>query len=67
MDEKYLLLELLSEQIAQVEEELWEQTPIVQAEIQEARVAYQSGNYMTIDEYIAQSTCTGVDTEEELN
>ena len=51
-------------QIAQVKEELWEQAPIVRAEIQEARVAYQSGDYMTIDEYIVQRTCTGVDTGE---
>jgi len=31
-----------------------EKDPIVQAEIQEARNAYQIGDYVTIDEYIAQ-------------
>jgi len=48
------LWELLDEQMAQVEEEVWERDPTVQAEIQEARAAYQAGDYMTIDEYMAQ-------------
>jgi hypothetical protein len=43
----------LDEQIAQAEEEAWEQDPTVQAEIREARAAYQAGDYVTIDEYIA--------------
>jgi hypothetical protein len=33
---------------------LWERDPTVQAEIREARAAYQAGDYVTIDEYIAQ-------------
>ncbi len=53
LKEKYLLWELLSEQMAQAEESLWEQDPVVQAEIREARAAYQAGDYVTIDEYIA--------------
>lgn len=53
-EDKRRLWELLEEQIAQAEEELWEQDPTIQAEIQEARAAYQSGDYLTIDEYIAQ-------------
>lgn len=53
-EDKRRLWELLEEQIAQAEEELWEQDPAIQAEIQEARAAYQSGDYLTIDEYIAQ-------------
>ena len=48
------LWELLDEQMAQVEEEVWERDPTVQAEIQEARAAYQAGDYVTIDDYIAQ-------------
>ena len=32
---------------------LWERDPAVQAEIREARAAYQAGDYVTIDEYIA--------------
>ena len=52
--DKLRLWELLDQQIAQAEEEVWEQDPTVQAEIQKARAAYQAGDYMTIDEYIAQ-------------
>jgi hypothetical protein len=47
-------MELLDEQIGQAEEDLWEQNPTIQAEIQEARAAYEAGDYVTIDEYIAQ-------------
>ena len=54
LEEKRMLWEVLDEQIAQVEEELWEKDPAVQAEIREARAAYQAGDYITIDEYIAQ-------------
>jgi hypothetical protein len=52
--DKRRLWQLLNEQIAQAEEEVWEQDPMAQAEIQEARAAYQAGDYMTIDEYIVQ-------------
>jgi hypothetical protein len=52
--DKLRLWELLDEQIAQAEEKVWEQDPTVQAEIREARAAYQAGDYVTIDEYIAQ-------------
>jgi len=51
--EKLRLWELLDEQITRAEEELWEQDSTVQAEIREARAAYQSGDYVTIDEYLA--------------
>jgi len=54
MKDKFRLWELLDEQMAQTEEKTWEEDPIVQAEIQEARNAYQVGDYLTIDEYIAQ-------------
>jgi len=53
LEEKRRLWQLLDEEIAQAEEDLLEQDPTVQAEIQEARVAYQAGNYQTIEEYIA--------------
>ena len=42
--------------MAQAEEKTWEEDPSVQAEIQEARTAYQAGDFVTIDEYIAQSS-----------
>ena len=54
LKEKRLLWELLDEQMAQIEEDLWERDPAVRSEIQEARAAYQAGDYVTIDEYIAQ-------------
>ena len=52
--EKLRLWRLLDEQLAQVEEDSWEQDPTVQADIREARSAYKAGDYVTIDEYIAQ-------------
>jgi hypothetical protein len=54
LKDKRRLWELLDEQMAQAEEELWERDRAVQAEIQEARAAYQAGDYLTIDEYMAQ-------------
>ncbi|MBC2694332.1 MAG: hypothetical protein HF982_03455 [Desulfobacteraceae bacterium] len=54
MKDKFRLWELLDEEMAHAEEKIWEKDPIVQAEIQEARNAYQVGDYVTIDEYIAQ-------------
>ena len=53
MRDKFRLWELLDEQMAYNEEKAWEEDPSVQAEIQEARAAYQAGDYVTIDEYIA--------------
>ncbi len=54
MEDKIRLWELLDEQMAQAEEKTWEEDPSVQAEIQEARTAYQAEDFVTIDEYIAQ-------------
>ncbi len=51
--EKLQLWRLLNEQIAQMEEELLEQDPLIQAQIQEAREAYHAGDYLTIEEYLA--------------
>ena len=51
-EEKRRLWQLLDEEIAQADEDLLEQDPTVQAEIQEARVAYQTGDYQTIEDYI---------------
>jgi len=54
LKDKRRLWELLDGQMAQAEEEVWERDQAVQAEIQEARAAYQAGDYVTIDEYMAQ-------------
>jgi hypothetical protein len=51
--EKIRLWEILDEQISQIEDDLLEQDPIIKAEIQEARNAYQMGDYITIDEYVS--------------
>ena len=53
LNDKRRLWELLEGQIAQADEDLLEQDPKVQAEIQEARAAYKAKDYVTIDEYIA--------------
>jgi len=53
LKDKLRLWELLDKQIAQAEEDAWEQDPAVQAEIREARAAYLAGDYVTIDEYRA--------------
>jgi len=55
IDKKRRLWELLEEELAQAEEEHWEQDPVVRAEIREARAAYEAGDYVTLEEYIAQS------------
>ncbi|MGK7903144.1 MAG: hypothetical protein AB4352_17395 [Hormoscilla sp.] len=44
---------MLESEIAQAEEDLLSEDPRVQAEIQSARLAYQKGDYQTIEEYIA--------------
>ena len=53
VQEKIRLWELLDEETALIEEDILEQNPIIQVEIQEARDAYKEGNYITIDEYIS--------------
>lgn len=53
LEEKRKLLDLLEDQIAEAEEDLLEQDPTVQAEVEEARRAYRAGEYRTIQEYIA--------------
>ena len=55
LKDKLRLWELLDEQLAQAEEEAMEQGLTVQAEIREARAAYQSGDYMSIDKYIGRA------------
>ena len=54
LKDKLKLWKLIEEQIALAEEEALEQDPVVLAEIREARAAYHAGDYMTIDDYLAQ-------------
>lgn len=56
LEEKRKLWQILDEQIAEAEDNLLEEDPNAQAEIEEARTAYQVGDYLTLDEYMAQRT-----------
>jgi len=53
LEEQRQLWQILEEAIAQAEEDLLEKDPTVQAQIQAARVSYQTGDYQTIEQYIA--------------
>ena len=52
-EEKIQLFHLLETEIAQLEEDEFENDPTVLAEIQEARIAYQTGDYQTLDQLMA--------------
>lgn len=52
-EEKLKIMEALHVQLEQAEEDLYEQDPKMQAEIREARVAYDERNYITLNEYLA--------------
>lgn len=54
LEEKHKLWQILDEQIAEAEDNLLKEDQNAQAEIEEARIAYQVGDYLTLDEYIAQ-------------
>jgi hypothetical protein len=54
-EEKYTLLEQLEDDLFQSEDDM-ESDPIVTAAIVAARQAYQQGDYVTIQEYIANQT-----------
>ncbi|MGH2413684.1 MAG: hypothetical protein ACRDEA_08330 [Microcystaceae cyanobacterium] len=51
-EKKRQLLEILEEQLFEAEEDLMEHDPQVLAEVEEARKAYQNGDYQTIQEYV---------------
>ncbi len=53
--EKLKILRMLDEQIAQAEEELYEQDPQISAEIRDARAAYKAGDFKRIDDYLKKS------------
>ena len=52
LENKRHLLEILEDQIFEAEEEM-ENSPEVLAEVEESRKAHQTGDYQTIEEYIA--------------
>lgn len=51
-NEQQQLLKLLEEQIFE-SEEAWEDSPEIVAEIQQARQAYQAGDYQTLEEFMS--------------
>ncbi|MEB3190955.1 MAG: hypothetical protein VKL42_11490 [Snowella sp.] len=51
-NEQQELLKLLEEQIFE-SEEAWEDSPEIVAEIQQARQAYQAGDYQTLEEFMS--------------
>jgi gamma-glutamyl phosphate reductase len=53
LEKKHQLLEILEDLLFEAEEDLLEQNPQVVAEIEEARQAYQMGDYQTIQQYLA--------------
>lgn len=55
LPEKLRLWRVLEEEIAQAEEDAWDEDPAVRAEIREARAAYAAGDYVTLDEYMKTS------------
>ena len=52
IEDKIQLFQLLETELAQLEEDSLEEDPIVLAEIQESRTAYQGGDYQTLDQYM---------------
>jgi hypothetical protein len=54
LQEKLQLQEIIEQQIFEAEEDLYEDDPETRAEIQAVRAEYAAGEYLTIDEYLAQ-------------
>ena len=52
--EQEKLLELLENQISTAEDK-WENSPEIMAEVNCAKEAYQGGDYLTLEEFIANS------------
>jgi hypothetical protein len=51
-NEQQQLLKLLEEQMFE-SEEAWEDSPEIVAEVQQAREAYQAGDYQTLEEFMS--------------
>lgn len=52
LEQKHELLEILENQIFEAEEE-WENSPEIIAEVEEAKQAYQAGDYQTVEEFMS--------------
>jgi hypothetical protein len=53
LDDKRRLWNLLDDEMSQTEEDMWERDPAMLAEIRDARSAYETGDFLTIDQYDA--------------
>lgn len=53
LEDKEKLLSIIEQQIFESEEESYEESAETVAEIQAARAAYEAGDYVTFDEYLA--------------
>ncbi|NJR64204.1 MAG: hypothetical protein HC772_00895 [Leptolyngbyaceae cyanobacterium CRU_2_3] len=56
LEEKRQLKEMIEQQIFEAEEALYEDDSETQAEIQAVRTEYKTGEYLTLDEYLASSS-----------
>jgi hypothetical protein len=54
--EKLHIFEALHEELERAEEEVYQSDPKIQAQIREARAAYQARDYVTLDDYAARSS-----------
>ncbi|MDJ0658265.1 MAG: hypothetical protein QNJ42_02120 [Crocosphaera sp.] len=52
LEQQQQLLEILEDQLFEAEEE-WENSPDIIAEVEEAKKAYQTGDYLTLEDFIA--------------
>ena len=52
LEQQQQLLEILEEQIFEAEEE-WENSSEVISEVEEAKKAYKSGDYLSLEDFIA--------------
>ncbi|MFQ5771930.1 MAG: hypothetical protein ACE5HX_15450 [bacterium] len=54
ISEKRQLWEIIEEQLSQYEEEQLESDPSISKQIADAREAYKTGDYQTLDDYMTQ-------------
>jgi hypothetical protein len=59
IDEKRLLWEALAEEMEQMEEADWARSPHAQALLQEARTAYKTGDFVSVNDFIDQTASEG--------
>jgi hypothetical protein len=53
LTDKQRLLDLLEEQVGRAEEDAWEADPAVSAEMRRSRDEYTTGDYVSLEDYVA--------------